>query len=75
MFKNLKQVMALKSMSNNDLAEFLELTRKTVDNKISGTTEWTLSEILRVKKFLFPEYDVDWLFQYDADLKQTNKSA
>lgn len=65
MFKNLEKVMNLKKISNKDLAELLDVSNKTIRNKLSAKTAWTLPEIKKMGKFLFPEYKMDWLFATD----------
>ncbi len=65
MFKNLKKILTEKNITNKDLAEFLRLSEKTIQNKMLNNTEWTLSEINQISKFLCPEYKVDWLFSIE----------
>lgn len=62
MFANLKYAMLIKKITNKDLASTLNLSERTITNKINGSTDWTYLEVIKIKKLLFPEYDTDWLF-------------
>lgn len=62
MFANLKYAMLIKKITNKDLASALNLSERTITNKINGATDWTYLEVIKIKKLLFPEYDTDWLF-------------
>ena len=59
-----------------DIREFPEILReyasykrtiqgcseKTVTNKISGRTDFTISEALKIHRNLLPEFDMDYIF-------------
>lgn len=62
MFSNLKAEMARKSVSSKALSQCLGVSEKTVNNKLSGRTEFTLSEILKINSAIFPEYKLEYLF-------------
>lgn len=64
MYKNLKRALKEKKISTKDLAEFLEVTEKTAANKLNGITDFTYTEFSKICKFLFPEYNAEWLFAY-----------
>ena len=66
MYTNLKRELSKKGITNKDLAEFLKVDVKTVQNRLSGQCDWGLKEILQIMKFLFPEYRLEWLFAKDA---------
>lgn len=64
--KNLRSVMALKRISTAALAAVIGVTEKTANNKLNGETEFTLIEALTIKRELFPEYDLTYLFEREA---------
>lgn len=65
MFSNLRNVLHRKGITIRQYAEFLGLNEKTVQNKIRGVTEFTLSELRKTCKLLLPEYNPDFLFAID----------
>lgn len=62
MCTNLKKLMECKSLKIKDLADFLNITPKTVTEKINQNSDWTYTEAMKIKKFLFPEYELDYIF-------------
>jgi len=62
MFKNLRQALSDRKMTMKAYAEFLGVTEKTLQNKMSGITEFTYAEVERTSRFLFPQYKVEFLF-------------
>ena len=66
MYNNLKIALAKKGISNKDLAEFLKVDVKTVQNRLSGQYDWGFNEVSQITKFLLPEYKLEWLFATDA---------
>lgn len=62
MYKNLISVLRAKSISNKQLATVLGISEKSVDNKISGRTDFTLPEFQKTC-ILLKEYDGSWLFE------------
>jgi len=66
MYENLKYVMRIKKITSKELAELLSVSEKTICNKINGKTEWYYAEIVKLKKYVFPEYDTDWLFTFNT---------
>lgn len=62
MFKNLKAEMARCDYTNEFLSQMLSINAKTVSNKMTGKAEWTRKEMFLIKKRLFPNCTVDYLF-------------
>lgn len=62
MYRNLKDELRKKNMGTKEYAEFLDVSESTANNKINQTTEFTLPEYKKTCKFLFPEYNPDYLF-------------
>lgn len=55
--------MRVKNISNDNLAQLLNVTEKTIRNKISGLTDFTWSECITIKTELFPEEEYETLFE------------
>ena len=62
MFPNLNAEMARKKITIKDLAELAEIQYDTLKNKCSGTTEFKRVEMFRIKKKVFPDMSIDYLF-------------
>lgn len=67
MFNNLKKVLNEKNITNVMLAKLLDVDAKSVTNKLTGLTEWKLSEIQKIQE-LCPEYSMEWLFATQEQL-------
>ena len=61
MFANLRTALHQKGISIKRYAEILGVTKKTVENKLSGISEFTYSEYKKTCTLLF-EYNADYLF-------------
>ncbi len=66
MYDNLKKALSKRGISNKDLAEFLGVDIKTIQNRFSGKCDWDIKEVFQITKFLLPEYRLEWLFATDA---------
>ena len=62
MFPNLSAEMARKKISIKALAELVGIPYETLKNKCSGATEFKRVEMFRIKKNVFPELSIDYLF-------------
>lgn len=62
MFDNLRDELIKKPLTMKSYAEFLGVSEKTLQNKINGVTDFTLSEVEKTCKFLFPKIRVETLF-------------
>lgn len=56
----LKQALDSRGITQKSCAELLGITEKTLYNKMTGSTEFTYSEVKRLRAFL-PEYNIDYL--------------
>lgn len=65
MYKNLVKILNEKKITMKAYAEFLGVTEKTVQNKIKGKTEFTLSEATKTCTIICPEYKMDYVFAAD----------
>ena len=63
--------LARKSIGPKMFSAFLGVSEKTAWNKMQGFSEFTVFEALKIKKEIFPEYDLDWLF---ADVENHSKN-
>ena len=67
MYFNLRILLTSKSISIKKFAEFLEVSEKTAQNKLNGVTAFTYPEVCKIKEFLFPEYDLDYIFETNEE--------
>lgn len=67
MLCNLKAEMARKNILFKDLAKVLKITDKSVANKINGVTEFNRREMFILKKTLFPDLQIEYLFADTPD--------
>ena len=61
-FPNLTAELGRKRIGNKALAAAIGCSEKTLYNKMSGATEFTLSEILTISECFLPEFKIDYLF-------------
>ena len=62
MFPNLEAEIARFNLSNADCAKVCDITEKSFSNKRTGKTEFTLSEMLSLQKYLFNKCSLEYLF-------------
>ncbi|MCB6992929.1 transcriptional regulator [bacterium 210820-DFI.6.37] len=62
MYGNLKAEMARKEIGNAEVAQIINTTEKTVRNKLSGVTEFSFFETLKIRDSLFPGWSIEELF-------------
>lgn len=63
MLENIRKAMRAKGISAATMARVIGTTEKTVNNKLNGISEFTVSEAKLLHKALFPEYDFFYLFE------------
>ena len=63
MLSNLSNELRRKGISQNTVAKLLNCTDRTLTNKLSGATEFSISEALSIWKNLLPEFTIDYLFK------------
>ena len=66
MYSNLKTVVTLKKVTHKMMSDLLGIGTKSVYNKLNGASDWTIPEAMKLKTYLFPEYDLNWLFATDT---------
>lgn len=74
MFYNLKTALNRKGITIKQLAEILDVGDKTIQNKISGKTDFTYTEFKKICALL-SEYNADYLFATDNNPTPTNKAG
>ncbi len=63
MFRNLEAELSRKGMSKKELSEEVGIEYKTLLNYLSGTTNINLKAMLLIKRKVFPEFTIDYLFE------------
>ena len=67
MFPNLEAEMASSKITRAKLAEILGITPTTLSLKMSGKGTLSLKECVAIKKNVFPDKTLDYLFETEAD--------
>jgi len=67
MFPNLEAEMARKKIKKGDLQKILGVRYATIVDKTNGKTQFTLSEAFQIKRSLFPEYPIEYLFSKEVE--------
>lgn len=63
MFENLRNELDKKHITMTSVAKVIGCSDKSLQNKLRGRTEFTLSEIFKIKSDILPEFDIKYLFQ------------
>ena len=63
MYKNLIAEMAKNSISKRKVAKVLNVHENTVKNKLNGKGTFSIEEGFKIRKELFPNTDLQYLFQ------------
>lgn len=61
MLYNLRREMRYEGLTNKDIANLLEISPKAVSQKINQVTDFTRTELFKIKD-LFPEKTYEYLF-------------
>lgn len=59
---NLSAEMMRFGVSNADIQQLLSCSDKTVKNKLTGMTEFTVSEAMQIQRTFFPGLRMEYLF-------------
>ncbi len=62
MFDNLIAEMARNKVTNEDLANCLEVTLNTISNKLRRRTEFTRKDMWKIRNTFFPNLTIEYLF-------------
>lgn len=60
---NLRKEMMRSKITQKDISEILGITKKSVNEKINGHTEFTLKEIQLIHESYFKGLTLDYLFE------------
>ena len=60
--RNLLAEMSRYGVKNKDLSTLLSVTERTITNKLSGETEFTVQEALSIRDAFFPGLRISYLF-------------
>ncbi len=60
---NLRTALDSKRISNRVVCELLGISEKTLYNKMTGSTDFTVEEALLIVRNLLPEYTFEFLFE------------
>ncbi len=71
MLTNLKKALDNKNISLKAYSAFLGISEKSVWNKINEETCFTYPEAARTLKELLPEYNIDYLFTSDGNVRKS----
>lgn len=67
MFNNLKAEMARHEITQYEIAQALNVTIKTISNKMIGKSEFTRKEMFIIKSKYFSNYSIDYLFDMQKE--------
>ena len=73
MFPNLKAEMARKGITNEMLANSLEINVSTMSKKLNYTGYLKYNEAEKIKSHYFPKMSIDYLFAQEA--RENNKAS
>ena len=62
MYHNLKAEIVRKGLKLQDIADKLSISKNTLNRRISGKSDFTFSEVIKIMEF-FPGLSADYLFQ------------
>lgn len=62
MFKNLEAEISRRGIKKGDIARMLNIQATTLSNKLSGKSELTMSEAIKIKQFLGVNMPLEELF-------------
>ena len=63
MYGNLIIEMKKKKVTQAEIAKALNISRRSVFNKVSGNIEFSMSEALTIKRTFFDDQTIEYLFE------------
>ena len=63
MYGNLLIEMKKRKVTQAEIAEALNISRRSVFNKVSGNIEFSMSEALTIKRTFFNDKTIEYLFE------------
>lgn len=73
--KNLEAEMVRFGVTKSDIRRVLNCSDKTVDNKLSGATDFTVPEALKIRNAFFEGFRIDYLFALPPDQLSSRDAA
>lgn len=67
MFSNLNSEMGRLKLSIKKMSELSGINYETLKLKLRGVTEFKLDEMISIKRNIFPDKTLDYLFQTDEE--------
>ena len=64
--RNIKNEMPRFNVTYFDIQRVLDCSEKTVRNKLNGVTDFTYSEVKRLRDELFPGMSIEYLFDTNS---------
>lgn len=71
--RNLVAEMARYQVRNTDIQLLLSCSEKTVANKLSGSSEFSIAEAIKLRDSFFPSMRIEYLFAREGE--QTGERA
>ncbi|PRR77648.1 hypothetical protein CLLI_22120 [Clostridium liquoris] len=71
MYRELLGEIVKKGLNRKKLAEKIGVSEKTLRNKLNGKTDFTWSEVKKIRDIVAPEYTLEKLFE-KSDTKNLN---
>lgn len=69
--RNLEQAMKRFGVTVYDLQETMNCSEKTVRNKMNGITDFSYSEVKKIRDNLFPGMSIEFLFKDDSQSQRS----
>lgn len=67
MYPNLRAEMTRHNISTQEMAQRIGISDRTLRNKLVGTSDFSLSEITKIKQGCFPNFTFEYLFSQDIE--------
>jgi hypothetical protein len=64
MYENLIREMAVRKVSIEDIAQFLDKHRNTISNRLNGSGRFSIEDSFAIKKEFFPDLPLEYLFEF-----------
>lgn len=64
MYANLKKELRTNLVTQGQIAELLGVREATVSDKVNGKSRFSVDEALKIKRVLFPKFDLVYLFEF-----------
>ena len=70
MYPNLSAEMARKKIEQKDIAVLLNKGNSDISLRFNGKRSWLLDEAKKIKKEMFPDLSMDYLFETLSDFEE-----